>query len=36
MHLWNRFLKDDPEITWSRVWHLVVLGYWMKKNNISK
>jgi asparagine synthase (glutamine-hydrolysing) len=35
LNLWNRFLKDDPEITWSRIWHLVVLGYWMRKNNIQ-
>lgn len=33
--LWNRFLKDDKSITWSRVWHLVVLGYWLRKNNVS-
>jgi asparagine synthase (glutamine-hydrolysing) len=29
--LWNRFLNDDPQITWSRIWHLVVLGHWLKK-----
>jgi asparagine synthase (glutamine-hydrolysing) len=33
--LWHRFLKDDPEIKWSRIWHLVVLGYWMRKNKIQ-
>lgn len=32
--LWQRFLADDKSITWSRIWHLVVLGYWVKKNNI--
>lgn len=36
MDLWSRFLKDDPEVTWSRIWHLVVLGYWMRKNNIKE
>lgn len=32
--LWQRFLDGDKSITWSRIWHLVVLGHWMKKNNI--
>lgn len=32
--LWNRFLNNDKSITWSRIWHLVVLGHWIKKNNI--
>ena len=36
MTLWNRFLADDPNITWSRVWHLVVLGHWMKKNGVTR
>lgn len=30
--LWSRFLHRDRMITWSRVWHLVVLGYWLEKN----
>ena len=33
--LWNRFLKGDQEITWSRIWHLVVLGYWLNANGIE-
>jgi len=33
--IWNRFLKNDPKITWSRVWHLVVLNHWIKTNNID-
>lgn len=32
-NLWSRFLNDDPQITWSRIWHLVVLGHWLKKMN---
>jgi asparagine synthase (glutamine-hydrolysing) len=28
--LWQAFLKGDPQITWSRIWHLVVLGNWQK------
>ena len=27
--IWNRFLSNDPKITWSRVWHLVVLNNWI-------
>lgn len=33
--LWNRFLKNDPLITWSRVWHLIVLNYWIDHNKID-
>lgn len=33
--LWQRFLSNDPRITWSRVWHLVVLNHWMKTNRIE-
>ena len=32
--IWQRFLAGDRSITWSRIWHLVVLGHWMKKNNV--
>ena len=28
--LWQLFLKGDPAIGWSRIWHLVVLGNWQK------
>jgi len=33
--LWKRFLNNDPTVTWSRVWHIVVLNNWLKRNNIS-
>lgn len=33
--IWNLFLADNHKITWSRIWHLVVLGYWLKKHNIQ-
>ncbi len=33
--IWNRFLKNDSKITWSRVWHLVVLNHWIKTNHID-
>ena len=33
--IWNLFLIGNYKITWSRIWHLVVLGHWLKKNNIE-
>lgn len=27
--LWKRFMSNDPLITWSRIWHLVVLNQWI-------
>ncbi len=33
--MWNRFLNNDPKITWSRVWHLVVLNNWINTHNIE-
>lgn len=33
--LWEKFKKNDPSVAWSRVWHIIVLGYWMKKNSID-
>ena len=33
--LWKRFLKDDPFITWSRIWYLVVLQSWITNNKIE-
>jgi asparagine synthase (glutamine-hydrolysing) len=32
--LWKRFLNDDPFVSWSRVWHLVVLQHWISENKI--
>jgi asparagine synthase (glutamine-hydrolysing) len=34
-NLWDRYLKNDPRIPWSRIWPLVVLGHWMKQNGVS-
>lgn len=31
---WELFLKGDKNITWSRMWPLVVLGHWIKQNNV--
>ena len=33
--IWNRFLSNDPKITWSRVWHLVVLNNWINTHQIE-
>ncbi len=33
--LWQRFLKGDLGVTWSRVWMLVVLEEWMQANRIE-
>jgi asparagine synthase (glutamine-hydrolysing) len=35
MKLWNDFLSDDPGITWSRIWFLVVLENWLAENEIE-
>lgn len=33
-NLWQRFLNNDARVTWSRIWHIVVLNNWIKENNI--
>jgi asparagine synthase (glutamine-hydrolysing) len=33
--IWNRFLNNDPRITWSRVWHLVILNNWLNVHKIE-
>jgi asparagine synthase (glutamine-hydrolysing) len=33
--LWERFLRRDPAITWSRVWMLVVLEEWLQANQVE-
>lgn len=33
--LWKKFINNHKLINWSRVWHLVVLGFWLKENNIE-
>ncbi|MCW3082850.1 MAG: asparagine synthase, glutamine-hydrolyzing [Bacteroidetes bacterium] len=35
LKLWEQFLKDDPAITWSRIWYLVVLENWLEENNVE-
>lgn len=34
LNLWNRFLHNDPLVTWSRIWPLVTLGHWLKQHDI--
>ncbi|MEJ8756628.1 asparagine synthase (glutamine-hydrolyzing) [Pontibacter sp. H259] len=33
--LWQSFIKQDPTITWARVWYLVVLENWLEENGIE-
>lgn len=33
--LWNAFQNDDPKVTYSRIWPMVVLGNWLEKNGIE-
>ena len=33
--LWRRFMKGDPQITWSRLWHLIVLENWLQQHSIE-
>ncbi len=35
MELWKRFLRDDPGVTWSRLWPLVVLGDWLERHHVE-
>ena len=36
MNLWNDFLADNPRISWSRIWYLVVLENWLQENGIEE
>lgn len=33
--LWQRFLRKDPAINWTRVWMLVVLEEWLTTNGVE-
>ena len=35
IRLWNDFLNNDPRVTWSRIWHLVVLENWLQENKME-
>lgn len=32
---WSQFLKGDPNVSWSRLWPLVVLSEWMEKHGVE-
>ena len=32
--LWNGFLSRRPDVTWSRLWILVVLEDWLDRNDV--
>jgi asparagine synthase (glutamine-hydrolysing) len=34
-YLWQRFLNNDKTVTWSRIWHLVVLNNWLKQHKLE-
>ncbi|TAE47146.1 MAG: asparagine synthase (glutamine-hydrolyzing) [Bacteroidetes bacterium] len=34
--LWERFLRNDPSTSWIKIWMLVVLEDWMKRNDIHE
>lgn len=33
-HMWKQFQKGDPNVTWSRIWPMVVLSEWMERNGV--
>jgi asparagine synthase (glutamine-hydrolysing) len=33
--MWARFMENDPRITWSRVWYLIVLENWLAQHEIE-
>ena len=33
--LWQQYLRNDPRVTWSRVWPLIVLEDWMETNHVD-
>jgi asparagine synthase (glutamine-hydrolysing) len=33
--LWQRFINGDESVRWMEIWLLVILEYWMEKNNVN-
>jgi asparagine synthase (glutamine-hydrolysing) len=33
--LWNQFLSGSKTISWSRIWYLIVLNYWLERYGID-
>ncbi|MBK9512813.1 MAG: asparagine synthase (glutamine-hydrolyzing) [Flavobacteriales bacterium] len=34
--LWNRFLRHDPRVNWSRLWSLIVLEDWLARHGMEE
>lgn len=32
---WNKFLQSDGSVRWMEIWLLVILEYWMEKNDVA-
>jgi asparagine synthase (glutamine-hydrolysing) len=32
---WRRFLQGDENVRWMEIWLLVILQYWLEKNNVD-
>lgn len=32
---WQDFLSGHPDVSWSRIWSLVVLGYWLERHGVQ-
>jgi len=32
---WDKFLKNDPSVSWSRIWYLCILQSWMSRNGVN-
>ena len=32
---WKLFIKGDYRVTWPRIWHMVVLSYWLRYNGVE-
>jgi asparagine synthase (glutamine-hydrolysing) len=30
--MWSRFLNGDKNVTWSRLWHLIILNQWIREH----
>lgn len=35
LELWNDFLNNKKTVSWSRIWHFVVLNYWIDRNKLE-
>jgi asparagine synthase (glutamine-hydrolysing) len=35
MELWSKFEKGSPEVSWSRIWPIIVLENWIEQNDID-